>query len=95
MECIGSLVYVGKTLYVSEPDIRFYVPVECGSFNPFTHRDLHFLKKKFKSLAPTSCVSKTSVKGEGRPKTSLFSLKFHALSNGSYESSGNRFVPEI
>ena len=54
-----------------------------------------FWKKKFKSFAPTSCVSKTSVNGEGRPKTSLFSSKFHALSNGSYENSGNGLVPEI
>ena len=46
---------------------------------------LHFVKKNFKSFAPTSCVS---------PKTSLFSSKFHALSN-SYESSGNLLDPEI
>ena len=66
-----------------------------SSLNPFSPRALHFLKKNFKSFAPTSCVSKTSVKGEGRPKTSLFSSKFHALSNGSYESSGISLVPEI
>ena len=36
-----------------------------------------------------------AVNGEGRPKTSLFSSKFHGLSNGSYESSGNGLVPEI
>ena len=56
---------------------------------------LTFWKKKFKIFAPTSCVSKTSVNGEGRLKTSLFSSKFHALSNGSYESSGKSSVPEI
>ena len=60
---------------------------EAHLTHPFTRRALHFLKKKFIGFAPTSCVSKTSVKGEGRPKTNLFSSKFHAFSNGNNEIS--------
>ena len=63
-------------------------------FNPFTPRALHLLKKKIQKFR-ADVLRQRQVEGEGRPETSLFSSKFHALSNGSYESSENRFVPEI
>ena len=66
-----------------------------GYLSPSLPEVLHFFRKKSTAVWPTSRACKTIGLVETTPKTSLSSLKFHALSNGNNETSWKCLVPEI
>ena len=95
MDCSTSLKKANSSMGLYRLGITNIQLLEDLSLSLLYQMFCNFFLKKLQIFRPTSRACETIGLVGTAPKTSLFSSKFHDLSNGNNETSWKCLVPEI